>query len=197
MAIDTGVNNTEQVVVPTNGAVHIAPYGTTLPTTESTALNAAFTSVGWIGESAPKLRIGRELTDIKAWQRRGPILRRLKNWDIGVKIDLMELAYNTIDLALGGATISEVSTGHYKVIPAQIPSEMSLIVDMTDGTWNYRFVFIKGTVGGTTELDMPRDDAIKLPIDFSILELEASEDPFMILTDNPAFQEEWSEGDPA
>lgn len=199
MAVDLGVNNTEQVAVPLDGAFHLAPFGTALPTTESTALNTAFGSVGWIGENAPKLRIGRELVEIKAWQRRAAIARRLKTWDIGVKLEFIELAYNTIDAALGGSTLSTVSTGHYKVVPAQIPTEYSAILDMQAATslatYNYRFVFPKVTLKGD-EIPLDRDKEIKLAVDCAILELEDSAEPFYILTDDPDFQSDWSEGDP-
>ena len=78
--------------------------------------------------------------------------------------------------------ITEPTTDHYKIVPATIPEEFVAVLDVHDGTYIWRFVFLKGTIGATNEIDMPRDNAVKLPIDFAILELEESEDPFVIFT---------------
>ena len=51
----------------TGGAVSCAPSGTTLPTDASTALAAAFKSLGYITDAGVTNSISRESTDIKAW----------------------------------------------------------------------------------------------------------------------------------
>lgn len=192
----TGTNNTDQLEMPVDGAVHVARWTSdlTFPANESASLDPAFTTVGWIGEDAPKIKVGRQLIDIRAWQRRAPILRRLKQWDVGVVFDCLEVAGNTLDLAFGGLDIEETSTGHWELTPTGAPAEFAVILDMHSDDSIYRFLFFKGSIVDSFDLDMPRDEAVKLRINFNLLELEDSVDPFKIQTNDPAADPENSEG---
>lgn len=49
------------------GAVYVAPYGTTLPTTAWQALNAAFKNLGYVSEDGLVNGIETDVEDINAW----------------------------------------------------------------------------------------------------------------------------------
>lgn len=49
------------------GGVWVAPVGTALPTDETTALNAAFKTPGYITDDGLKRTEGRDTDDVKAW----------------------------------------------------------------------------------------------------------------------------------
>lgn len=52
---------------PSTGALFWGPLGTTAPTNESTALNVALKSLGYLGEDGVTLTEGRDTTKIKAF----------------------------------------------------------------------------------------------------------------------------------
>ena len=49
------------------GAVYVAPYGTTVPTSASTNLNAAFKNVGYISEDGLVNEVSTDVETVKAW----------------------------------------------------------------------------------------------------------------------------------
>ena len=56
------VNGTQVRLAP-NGAISVAPYGTTLPTDESMALNVAFKDLGYASTEGVTLTPGVSTTD--------------------------------------------------------------------------------------------------------------------------------------
>lgn len=67
---DTNLNSAANVSAgkpkPT-GAIHVAPVGTTLPTTATATLNSAFGCVGYVSDSGMTITITRTVETIKAW----------------------------------------------------------------------------------------------------------------------------------
>lgn len=183
-----GANNAGQTIVGANGAVYVAPTGSTEPASISAALDPAFIELGYINEDGITFTDGKDIADINAWQSFYPIRRVVEGKDSAVSFNLMQWNINTVPLAFGGGTITEDVVGlefRYTPPAAGTVDERALIVEWVDGTKNYRLVIPVGMVTEDVETQMQKASAGELPITFGVNGADGS-DPWYLQTDDPA-----------
>lgn len=180
-------NNSDQLVVGGTGTIWVAPVGTPLPTTPTATPNSLFLSLGYTTEDGVKFTDERTLAEINAWQSFYPVRRIITGRNATVEFTLEEWDRKSISLAFGGGTWSSPSAGVYKYAPPS-PSTIdtrAMIIDVVDGTENYRILIPQGMVTSNTETTFSRTGASLLPITFGVVGQDAV-DPWDLLTDSTA-----------
>lgn len=113
------VNSTLNVVAgrpKAAGGAYRAPLGSTLPTDATTALDAAFTSLGFIGDGGVVESLGRTTSTVKAWG--GEIVKSLQtDFSVTYQLTLIETLNGEAAKAANGdssvvVTAAGVSNGN-------------------------------------------------------------------------------------
>lgn len=183
-----GANDAGQSVVGASGAVYVAPSGTTLPTSVSDPLDAAFVELGFINEDGLTFTDGKSIAEINAWQSFYPIRRVVESKTSSVSFALMQWNVNTVPFAFGGGNISEPVAGvEFRYTPPAPGTidERVLVAEWVDGTKNYRLTVPLGMVTDDVETQFVKSDAGELPINFGV-NGQGGVDPWILDTDDPA-----------
>jgi hypothetical protein len=178
-----------ELLVASSGSVYVAPVGTTLPTSATASLNAAFTELGYVTEDGVSLNVEPQIEEFMAWQSRQPVRRELTGQDITVSFSLEQWNSDSIILAFGGGSVTEAGGQYTYNFPADTEAldERALVVEWKDGTKDYRAVFARGNVTDSVETSLTRSNLAVLPITFKALEPSAGGAAAYIVTDDTAF----------
>jgi hypothetical protein len=161
-----------QLLVAPSGSVYVAPVGTTQPTHEYDALNAAFKELGLITPDGVTLRDGTTMEDIRSWQRFQPTRKTITEANTQLIFTLQQWNQQTVKLAFGG-TVAYTSGPHFKLTPRQ-PSdgvdERCVVLEWQDDAhFSYRIVIQKCTLGDVVETQLTRSGEAQLPITLDVL----------------------------
>lgn len=146
--------NEDAVRVGVTGTVYVAPVGTALPTDVTTALNAAFQSVGFISEDA--LTEGLEVTTerLRAWQR--PVGLRTLTTDVEwtFAFSMMETSPLVLELYYPGAE-SEVASGVATTTISATPTntQRAMVIELEDGDVITRYALPVVEIGDREEIE--------------------------------------------
>ena len=168
------------VVVAGTGAVYVAPEGTTLPVDLATPA-AAFVNVGYISEDGATFTVSRDQEDIMAWQSVEPVRVLVTAEPKTIAFELLEFDEESLILAFRGGTIAGTTIKTYTPPDPGTQDVRAMVVDGIDGASTFRFVFPRVQLTGDVEWALVRSDAIRLPLEFSVL---ASTESWHILTDH-------------
>lgn len=180
--------DSDEIVVGANGAVRVAPVGTTAPADESASPAAGWVDLGFTSEDGVTVRDGKTLEVINGWPSFYALRRIVTARDFSVVFALRQWDAATVKLAFGGGTIAASSgTGHTKYTPPapEDLDERALMVDWTDGARDYRLIIPRGMVTDNVETKIARNAAADLPITFSVLSSGGSA-PWYLLTNDAA-----------
>jgi hypothetical protein len=180
--------NAENIVVGSGGSIHIAPVGTTLPTTVDGTLNAAFIDLGYISEDGISLSAGAETTDISAFQSFLPVRKLITGRTFDLSFAVREWTAESLILAFGGGEIRE-DRGDYTYTPRAAGDalyERAMVAAWRDGEKEYRLVIPRGTISDTVETTIARGSAADLPVTFSVLATDEVTPGYYLITNDPA-----------
>lgn len=183
-------NDSKETIVPGGGQAYVGPVGTAQPADESAAVNAAYHGLGYHSEDGASFNKSMEIIRHRAFQSRYEIRRDRGNEDLSVVFSLLQWNEDTLPFALGGGSVEEVSTGHFKYSPASADEELderSLIVDLDDGDNRLRLVIPKGSITEGVESQFTRESMGVLPVTFQALEPDDGGLPWYFLTNLPGF----------
>lgn len=180
----------DEVVVAGDGAVYVAPVGTTGPTDIETALNASFVHLGYTSEEGIEMTPGVTINDIPAWQALYPIRRTVSGRTLEFGFELLQWSEHSIKLAFGGGSVATTAgpPAFYTYSPPE-PEDLdyrALVIAWEDGTKTYRLHVPKALVTDTGAINLTRSDAAGLPLTFSVVATDGTA-PFTLITDDPAF----------
>jgi hypothetical protein len=181
MAIDA-----TEVRVAGAGNVYVAPEGTTLPTTSTSVLSAAWTDLGYCTSDGVTFTQGRETTDLDAWQ--GTKIRVLTDKEpTKVAFTLMQSNADVLGVAFGGGTLTEVSAGEYSFEPPALGENLvrALVIDFVDGDITYRYAISRAQIQGEVQVQLQRSGAVTYPLEFGVLD---SDPKYLILSNDPAME---------
>jgi hypothetical protein len=189
----SGWNDGQEAVVGSDGQAYFAPTGTTLPAKNSSptaALAAAWLGGGFVSDDGFTQRLERTVAEIRAFQSLTPIRRAKESENIALVFALLQWNETNLPFALGGGTVTDQGGGKWSYDypdPASDLDERAFVMDITDASKHYRFVFPRGNVSEPVESKFARGQAALLPVTFSILSPSGGGSPGYIITDDPNF----------
>lgn len=175
----------------TTGAILRAPLGTALPTSISTALNAAFKDSGYIGTEGLKLTPSTTTEDIKDWN--GATIRSvLAEFAASMAWTYLELSTEALKAYFGDTnvttTAATVSTGTLQAIKlnsVDLPT-CAWAFKIKDGVRKILIVVPQGKVTERGEITFTKTSAVALPVVLSTYP-DASGNNVYIYTDDGVF----------
>lgn len=113
------------------GAIYVAPVGTTLPTDATTALNAAFKSLGYVSEDGTTNASNMDTEVIRAWGK-DPVLTLYNDREDTFKFNLIEvLNVDVLKLVYGDSNVTgALATGITVEVNGGALAEHSIVIDM-------------------------------------------------------------------
>jgi hypothetical protein len=183
--------NSDEIVVAKKGEVSFAPVGTALPITPTAKLNVAFVGAGLTTEDGASINVSPDIMEVKSWQSRQATRRDLNAQEVTIAWAMQQINENNIALALGGGKVSEPSSGIFRydfLADEDSLDERALVIDASDGGEHHRFVFPRGNVTESVEIQFQRGSEAKLPVTFKCLAPSDGSPIGYYLTDAEAFQ---------
>lgn len=144
-----------------DGAIHVAPKGTTLPTTPTETLNVAFVHLGYNNDDGVSIDPSRDYEEFTAWQSVTPIRRVLTGTQFQLNFTLIQTNTDILELAFPGAVMQTAGGVNRLEIPANPGSdERVFIFDWKDGAINNRIIIEIGEVTDVSEIQVHRSDPV-------------------------------------
>lgn len=181
--------DTSELVVAGSGSIYVAPYGTTLPTQYNTALNAAFTELGYTTDDGLTWGSAPTVEKFTAWQSRQPVRIALTALEQRLTCTLQQWNERTIITAFGGGDFLQMASGSFKYVPVDDDEqldEVSVVADWQDGDEDYRIVIPRAVVTESVEVNLNRTSLAVLPVTFDVLKV-AGLDAWNLLTDGAQY----------
>jgi hypothetical protein len=167
-------NDSDEIRVASGGQIYIAPVGTTLPTTPTGSLAAAFVGLGYCSEDGVKLSVTPEIGEIKSWQSRQATRRDLTAQEVMAGFELQQWNEDTVPFAFGGGAVTQLggAAGYRYDLPLEgdALAEKAMVIEWVDGSITQRWVIPRGNVVDGVETQGKRGEASLLPIGFKGLE---------------------------
>lgn len=149
------------VEVAVTGAVYLAPLGTTLPTSSSDALDAAFKDVGYISEDGITETPEEDTQEIRAWQNGDVVRRLLTSHELQYGFAMIEL--NEVSLE---AYYGNYDAGTVRVKGQPLPRQCMVIDVIDEGKLRRRVAPIAQVVE-RGEVSLTNSDATGLEVTVS------------------------------
>ncbi len=178
-----------QIIVPGGAVVSVAAYGETLPTSEADTLNSNWNDIGYIDTGGVSFTPAVQVLTVEADQSPYPVLSRIIAVGASIAFNALQWNEDTLLLAFGGGTITEVTSGHFKYSPPAVgePYEVSVVYDYEDGDYTYRLVLARCAVASISGVALASRSNSPLAIALSAL-APTTGDVFSYFSDNPAWR---------
>lgn len=151
------------------GGAYVAPVGTALPTTEASALNAAFKLTGYVSDAGLVEHIGNNTSDIVAWG--GDTVRKLQtSQDVTYDLTMIEtnatsqgVFYGASNVTTTAATVSAGEKLAVKLTAAELPIS-EWVFELKDGARTGRKVLPLAQVSSRGDVSYVDNSAVAYPI---------------------------------
>lgn len=154
-------NNVSTGAPKITGAVFVAPAGSTLPTDATTALDAAFVSVGEISEDGVTRTRSTDSSTIKNWNQ-DPVLTVQTSYEETFQFTMISSrSVNALKAAYGDDNVTGTDDKFTVKHNGAAPAEHAWVIDMvmTDGSPS-RIVIPKAKVTKIGDVTYKKDEAI-------------------------------------
>ena len=151
MALDS-----DNVRVGVSGAVYVAPTDTAAPTDSSTALDVAFTDLGYVSADGITETIDRSTNQIRAWQNGSLVREVTSEGTYSVDLTFIETSQSVLELYYG----SSVTGGALNGDPTATGGRQSFVVDVVDGSIVERIYIPAGEITSVGERTIATGEAI-------------------------------------
>jgi hypothetical protein len=180
-----------RISVGGTGGVFIAPVGTAMPASPTTALNAAFIEVGYTTDAGVTFTVDRTITDIRSWQALDPTRRIVTSKDSMVGFTMQEFSKENVELALTG-TVTSPSAGVFLFTPETEAAldERAVVIEFKDKVgeddFTTRLLIPRCIVTDSVETQITKTAEMQLPIVLKPI-VAGDAAPYTMLTNNVAF----------
>jgi hypothetical protein len=180
--------SSEDLVVAANGRVFVGPVTTSLPTNEASTLDGDFVDLGYLTDAGVTVSPSMSVESVQPWQSFYSVREIVTARELTVAFELLQFNADTTVLAFGGGTVTEETSGHYKMVPPspEIVDRRTAVIDWQDGDKNYRLVIPVCMVSEGGEFTLSRTAPATLAVTLKALG-ENNEDPFVLYTDDVSF----------
>lgn len=161
----------ENIVVGGTGRIYVAPVGTTLPNHLSAPLDSAFVDLGYTTADGVKFTDTKNVNKIRPWQSFYAVRMHVIERDAMAEFTLLEWKEATVGLAFGGGSFTQPYAGEYRYHPPspETIDERAMVIDISDGDDDFRFVLERGFVTNNVESTFAKSGPSLLPITFEVL----------------------------
>jgi hypothetical protein len=157
----------EAVRVGVTGAVHMAPAGTTLPTSIAGALNGAFVDLGYISEDGITASNDVETTDLKGWQNAAVVRTLQTGHNFTLSFSMLETNAHTLELYFNDYTPGPGGTDALVKMTGDQGWRGCLVLDIVDGTNDMRIVLPDAQVTDFEDISIVSGDALQYGVTLS------------------------------
>lgn len=150
----------DNVRVGATGYALYAPTGTSLPTNATSAPAAGFLAgdVGYLSDAGITMSIGRETTDITAWQNADVVRTIMTGHTVTFQFEMLETNSDSLELAFGNFASNTV-----EVDGTTMPNK-AFILHVDDAGNDIRIVIPNGQVTENGDVTFANNDAVKWPV---------------------------------
>jgi hypothetical protein len=158
-------NVAANVRVGITGSIYSAPVGTPLPASQSTALNAAFSDLGYCNEDGISETFDDSVEDIIAWQSAQVVRATTSESSASLSWTMIETRANTLLTFHRGSTLTAPTAGNFRLDVKPIAADpRSWVLDVVDGTKLIRIVVGLGEVVERGEVMYRNGEAVGYPV---------------------------------
>lgn len=177
-----------QILVAQMARVWLAPVGTAAPADEVVAMGSDWRDVGLFTPDSLRLNDAPTFDTVQSHQSFYPTRRFQTAQAATVQVDLQQFSAKNLTAVMGGGTVSQVVSGHFKYTPPRVGgrSAISAVLEIIDGIRNYRYVVPNAQQTEANQMDFRRSNETILPLRLSILGSDVG-DPWYLLTNDPTF----------
>ena len=163
----------ENVIIGTASGpgIYIAPEGSAAPTDTTTALDAAYTTLGYLSEDGVTFAVSTDSESITPWQSRSPVRTIITGRELTVDFTMLE--FNAQNAALYFSQPVPTETGGSFDLEVRSDSSSvthSVVVDVKDGDVTMRYYFPRATLSEAGDMEITQSGAIGLPVTLSALD---------------------------
>lgn len=188
--------SSSQIVIGGTGKVYVAPVGTAAPADHVTAWVAAWVDLGYTSEDGVTFGEARSVESIAAWQAFNPVRRIVTSIDTTIAFVLRQWSKDTVKLAFGGGTITQVAAAagppaiaaHSLFTPPDpsVLDERAVGLEWVDGTKIYRLTTPKAILTEGVETNIARTAASDLPLTMGVVGTDGAT-AWTLRTNDPSF----------
>jgi len=179
--------NEDAVRVGVTGTVFVAPKGTTLPTDVTTALNAAFKSVGFISEDALVESLSITTERLRAWQRPVGIRTLTTEVEWTFQFGMLETSPLVLDLYYGGAeTTVAGGVATTDILAWPTSTQRAMVIEIEDGDVITRYAIPVVEIGERQEINHKNSEGTIWGVTTNVMGTSLDEMGFRI-TNDPEF----------
>lgn len=151
MALDSA-----NVRVAVSGAVYVAPSGSTAPTDSSTALDAAFSDLGYVSSDGISETIDKTTNQIRSWQNGALVREVVSEGTYSVTMTFIETNQDVLELYYGASITGGALDGD----PTTTGGRKAFVIDVVDGATVERTYIPSGEITAVGERTLASGDAI-------------------------------------
>lgn len=156
--------DSDNVQVAVSGDVFVAPLGTTLPTSATESLNAAFEALGYLDDTGIAEAQSRTINSIKAFQNAAVVRKITSEHDATYSFVALETNPVVLETYYGNYTDGpDGPDGVVEVDGADLP-HLAAVIDIYDGDDTIRHVLGSAQVTEQGQTNYGSADAIKRPM---------------------------------
>jgi hypothetical protein len=187
MALDAG-----DITVGGMAHVFFGALDTAFPAIDEAPDPLDWDELGYVTTDGITLSFSREVQEIYAMQALEPVRVVATKVPKTVGFSMMQEGRSQLILALGGGTITEVGvapdvTWRYDPPDASVIDERAMIVQILDGTKEYRWNYKRTQNREGVEHKYVREDAATFPVTQQVLAPTDGSVPFYMETTDPAY----------
>jgi hypothetical protein len=149
------------VRVGITGELNVGAVGSTAPTSSTSALDAAFTGLGYVSEDGVTETYDDTIEDIIAWQNATVVRSTTTESKATLQMTLIETKGEVLELYHKGSVVEVVSAGEWKMdVKAPSPDPRAFVLDVIDGSKHLRIYVANGEVTERGEIVYANGEAV-------------------------------------